>query len=120
MTQQQILALAGGMRDVHDLRLMCAGIFCGSQASEVLGPEWTSWRRNGERPELKTDVERGVELEFFLEDGDQDTSGDGVPSLRLDRVLGGSAQTELDGGCIRELRRIACDGHFAWNVPSQG
>ena len=34
-------------------------------------------------------MERGVELEFFLDDGDQDIGGDGAPSLRLDRVLGG-------------------------------
>ena len=27
MTQQQILALAGGIRDLHDLRLMYVGIF---------------------------------------------------------------------------------------------
>jgi hypothetical protein len=27
------------------------------------------------------------------------------------------AQTELDGGCIRELLRIACGRTFAWDVP---
>ena len=30
------------------------------------------------------------------------------------------AQTELDGGCIRELLRIACGQTFAWDVPWQG
>ena len=51
-------------------------------------------------------------MEFFLDDGDHDLGGDGTPSLRLDRVLGGSAQTELDGGCPRELPRIVCRRAF--------
>ncbi len=37
MTRQQILALAGGIGDLHDQRLMYVGIFCGPRASEVLG-----------------------------------------------------------------------------------
>ena len=51
-------------------------------------------------------------MEFFLDDGDQDIGGDGAPNLRLDRVLGGETQTELDGGCMRELLRIACGWAF--------
>jgi len=39
--------------------------------------------------------------------------GDGAPNLRLDRVLGGQAQTELEGGRIRELLRIACGRTFS-------
>jgi hypothetical protein len=34
-------------------------------------------------------VSRGIELEFFFDDGDQDIGGVGAPSLRLDRILGG-------------------------------
>jgi hypothetical protein len=65
-------------------------------------------------------VERGVELEFFLDDGDQDIGGDGAPNLGVNRVLGGWAQTALDSGCIREQLRIACGRAFAWDVPWQG
>ena len=43
MTQQQILALIGGIQDLHDLCLMYVGIFCGPRASEVLGLQWKSW-----------------------------------------------------------------------------
>jgi hypothetical protein len=50
-------------------------------------------------------------LEFLLDDGDQDI-GEGAPNLRFDRVVGGWAQTELAGGCIRELLRIACGRTF--------
>ena len=53
----------------------------------------------------KTSVERSVELELFLDDGHHGIGGEGA---RLDRVLGGWAQSELDGGCIRELLGIVC------------
>ena len=43
MTQQQILALIGGIQDLHDLCLMYVGIFCGPRASEVMGLQWKSW-----------------------------------------------------------------------------
>jgi integrase len=43
MTQKQILALIGGIQDLHDLCLMYIGIFCGPRASEVLGLQWKSW-----------------------------------------------------------------------------
>ena len=43
MTQEQILALLGGIQDPHDLCLMYVGIFCGPRASEVLGLQWKSW-----------------------------------------------------------------------------
>ncbi len=43
MTQKQILALIGGIQDLHDLCLMYVGIFCGPRASEVLGLQWKSW-----------------------------------------------------------------------------
>jgi integrase len=43
MTQEQILALIGGIQDLHDLCLMYVGIFCGPRASEVLGLQWKSW-----------------------------------------------------------------------------
>jgi hypothetical protein len=43
MTQEQILALVGGIQDLHDLCLMYVGIFCGPRASEVLGLQWKSW-----------------------------------------------------------------------------
>ena len=43
MTQKQILALIGGIKDLHDLCLMYVGIFCGPRASEVLGLQWKSW-----------------------------------------------------------------------------
>lgn len=43
MTQDQILALIGGIHDLHDLCLMYVGIFCGPRASEVLGLQWKSW-----------------------------------------------------------------------------
>ena len=46
MTQQQILALVSGIRDLHDLCLMYVGIFCGPRASEVLGLQWKSWTGN--------------------------------------------------------------------------
>ena len=46
MTQQQILALIGGIQDLHDLCLMYVGIFCGPRASEVLGLQWKSWTGN--------------------------------------------------------------------------
>jgi len=38
------------------------------------------------RRESVDKVERDVELEFFLDDGDQDI-GDGAPNLRLNRVV---------------------------------
>jgi hypothetical protein len=34
MTQEQILALIGGIQDLHDLCLMYVGIFCGPRASD--------------------------------------------------------------------------------------
>jgi integrase len=43
MTQEQILALIGGIQDLHDLCLMYVGIFCGPRSSEVLGLQWKSW-----------------------------------------------------------------------------
>ena len=43
MTREQILALIGGIQDLHDLCLMYVGIFCGPRASEVLGLQWKSW-----------------------------------------------------------------------------
>ena len=43
MTQKQILALIGGIQDLHDLCLMYVGIFCGPRASEVMGLQWKSW-----------------------------------------------------------------------------
>jgi len=43
MTQEQILALIGGIQDLHDLCLMYVGIFCGPRASDVLGLQWKSW-----------------------------------------------------------------------------
>ena len=43
MTQEQILALIGGIQDPHDLCLMYVRIFCGPRASEVLGLQWKSW-----------------------------------------------------------------------------
>ena len=38
------------------------------------------------RRESVDKVERGVELEFFLDDGEKDI-GDGAPNLRLNRVV---------------------------------
>ena len=38
------------------------------------------------RRESVDKVERDVELEFFLDDGEQDI-GDGAPNLRLNRVV---------------------------------
>jgi integrase len=46
MTREQILSLLGAIDDVHDLCLLCVGIFCGPRASEVMGLQWKSW--NGE------------------------------------------------------------------------
>jgi integrase len=43
MTQEQIVALIDGIKDLHDLCLMYVGIFCGPRASEVLGLQWKSW-----------------------------------------------------------------------------
>ncbi len=43
MTREQILALIGAMEDMHDLCLLCVGIFCGPRASEVMGLQWKSW-----------------------------------------------------------------------------
>jgi integrase len=43
MAQEQILALIGGIQDLHDLCLMYVGLFCGPRASEVLGLQWKSW-----------------------------------------------------------------------------
>jgi integrase len=43
MTQKQILALIGGIQDLHDLCLIYVGIFCGPRASEVMGLQWKSW-----------------------------------------------------------------------------
>ncbi len=43
MTQEQILSLVGGIKDLHDLCLMYIGIFCGPRASEALGLQWKSW-----------------------------------------------------------------------------
>jgi integrase len=48
MTREQILSLLGAINDVHDLCLLCVGIFCGPRASEVMGMQWKSW--NGESP----------------------------------------------------------------------
>jgi integrase len=43
MGPEQILALISGIQDLHDLRLMDIGIFCGPRASEVLGLQWKPW-----------------------------------------------------------------------------
>jgi integrase len=43
MTREQILALIGRMKDVHDLCLLYVGIFCGPRASEIMGLQWKSW-----------------------------------------------------------------------------
>ncbi len=43
MTREQILALLGGIEDLHDLCLMYIGIFCGPRASEAMGLQWKSW-----------------------------------------------------------------------------
>jgi integrase len=43
MNQEQIIALIGGIEDLHDLCLVYVGIFCGPRASEVLGLQWKSW-----------------------------------------------------------------------------
>jgi integrase len=43
MTEEQILALIGGIHDLHDLCLMYIGIFCGPRASKVFGLQWKSW-----------------------------------------------------------------------------
>jgi integrase len=43
MTREQILALIGAMEDMHDLCLLCVGIFCGPRASEIMGLQWKSW-----------------------------------------------------------------------------
>ena len=43
MTREQILALIGAIEDMHDLCLLCVGIFCGPRASEVMGLQWKSW-----------------------------------------------------------------------------
>jgi integrase len=43
MAQEQILALIGGIQDLHDLCLMYVGLFCGPRSSEVLGLQWKSW-----------------------------------------------------------------------------
>jgi hypothetical protein len=43
MSQEQIIALIGGVKDLHDLCLIYVGISCGPRASEVLGLEWKSW-----------------------------------------------------------------------------
>jgi integrase len=43
MSQEQIIALIGGVKDLHDLCLIYVGIFCGPRASEVLGLQWKSW-----------------------------------------------------------------------------
>jgi integrase len=43
MAQDQILALIGGIQDLHDLCLMYVGLFCGPRASEVFGLQWKSW-----------------------------------------------------------------------------
>lgn len=43
MTREQILALIGAIEDLHDLCLLCIGIFCGPRASEVMGLQWKSW-----------------------------------------------------------------------------
>jgi integrase len=46
MTREQLLSLIGTIEDLHDLCLMCIGIFCGPRASEAFGLQWKSW--NGE------------------------------------------------------------------------
>jgi integrase len=43
MNQEQIIALIGGIKDLHDLCLIHVGIFCGPRASEILGLQWKSW-----------------------------------------------------------------------------
>lgn len=43
MTREQILALLGAIKDIHDLCLLCVAIFCGPRASEALGMQWKSW-----------------------------------------------------------------------------
>lgn len=46
MSGEQLLSLIGALEDLHDLCLMCIGIFCGPRSSEVFGLLWKSW--NGE------------------------------------------------------------------------
>jgi len=43
MTGEQLLSLIGAFDDLHDLCLMCIGIFCGPRASEAFGLQWKSW-----------------------------------------------------------------------------
>ncbi len=40
-----------------------------------------------DRENLQQCVERGVQVEAFLDDGDQDVDRDGDPNLRLDRIF---------------------------------
>ena len=46
MSGDQLLSLIGALEDLHDLCLMCIGIFCGPRSSEAFGLHWKSW--NGE------------------------------------------------------------------------
>ena len=43
MTQEQLLGMIAAIEDLHDLCLMCIGIFCGPRASEAFGLQWKSW-----------------------------------------------------------------------------
>ncbi len=43
MTKDVMLLLLGAIKDIHDLCLLCVGIFCGPRSSEALGLQWKSW-----------------------------------------------------------------------------
>jgi integrase len=43
MTREQMLALIGAIKDVHDLCLIYVDIFCGLRTSENMGLQWKSW-----------------------------------------------------------------------------
>ena len=64
-------------------------------------------------------MERGVALEFFLDDGDQDI-GDGAPNLRLDLVLGDRLRQSSTVVASVNCLELPADGHFAWDVRWQG
>lgn len=47
----------------------------------------------GKRKDLEQSVERGVEVETLLDDGDEDVDRDCNPDLRLHRVLRGAIES---------------------------
>ena len=74
---------------------------------------------HGHAQNLQDCVETGLDVETFLDDGDQDVDGDSDPDLRLDGVLGG-AEEALDAQVLLDPFEEQLDLPAAFVEPCDG